>query len=128
MPNLPLTGLCVVELGSGDTLGYFGKLFADFGAEVIKIEPQGGDPGRRIPPLADAGEGKRESLNFAWLNTNKKSITADPETPAGANRILELLANSDLLLDARHPDDIAASQISHERLRKADPGLAITAM
>lgn len=128
MPSFPLSGLRVVELGSGDTLGYCGKLFADFGAEVIKIEPQGGDPGRRIPPLADVGDGQRESLTFAWLNTNKKSIIADPETPAGANRILELLAGSDLLLDARHPDEIAASLISHDGLRKADPDLAITAM
>lgn len=124
MPSLPLSGLRIVELGSGDTLGYCGKLFSDFGADVIKIEPQGGDPGRRIPPLADVGEGKRESLTFAWLNTNKKSIIADPENTADANRILELLASADLLLDARHPDEIKASLISHDRLRKADPGLA----
>ncbi|HBF57039.1 MAG TPA: hypothetical protein DDW72_24575, partial [Afipia sp.] len=45
MSSLPLSSLRIVELGSGDTLGYCGKLFADFGAEVIKIEPQGGDPG-----------------------------------------------------------------------------------
>lgn len=128
MPNLPLSQLRVIELGAGDTLGYCGKLFADFGAEVIKIEPQGGDPGRRIPPLADAGGGRQESITFAWLNTNKKSVTADPETQAGADKILALLATADLLLDARHPDEIKASLISHDRLRKADPGLAITAL
>ena len=128
MPNLPLSHLRVVELGSGDTLGYCGKLFSDFGADVIKVEPQGGDPGRRIAPLADAGNGRQESLTFAWLNTNKKSIIADPETKEGADKILALLATADLLLDARHPDDVKASLISHDRLRKADPGLAITAL
>jgi crotonobetainyl-CoA:carnitine CoA-transferase CaiB-like acyl-CoA transferase len=127
MPR-PLSHLRVVELGSGDTLGYCGKLFSDFGAEVIKIEPQGGDPGRRIAPLVDAGGGQQESLAFAWLNTNKKSVTADPQTQAGADKILALLADADLLLDARHPDEIKASLISHDRLRKADPGLAITAI
>jgi crotonobetainyl-CoA:carnitine CoA-transferase CaiB-like acyl-CoA transferase len=128
MSASPLSHLRVVELGSGDTLGYCGKLFADFGAEVIKIEPPGGDPGRRIPPLANAGAGRHESLSFAWLNTNKHSITADPETPAGAARILALLATADLLLDARHPDAIMASPVSHALLRANDPGLAITAI
>jgi len=128
MPPLPLSHLRIVELGSGEALGYCGKLFADFGAEVIKIEPQGGDPGRRIPPLVDAGDGQRESATFAWLNTNKKSITADSENPADVERILALLATADLLIDARPPDDVKASLISHEKLNAADPGLAITAL
>lgn len=128
MPSFPLSHLRIVELGSGDTLGYCGKLFADFGAEVIKIEPQGGDPGRRIPPLIDAGNGQRESTTFAWLNTNKKSVLADPETQSGAEKILALLATADLLLDARHPDEIKTSRISHDLLRANDPGLAITAI
>ncbi len=77
MPNLPLSDLRVAEIGSGDTLDYCGKLFSDFGAEVIKIEPPGGDPARHYPPLVDAGDGRRESGYFAWLNTNKRSVIAD---------------------------------------------------
>ncbi|HEU0084620.1 MAG TPA: CoA transferase, partial [Bradyrhizobium sp.] len=77
MPVLPLSELRVVEIGSGDALGYCGKLFSDFGAEVIKIEPPGGDPARKIAPLVDAGNGRRESGTFAWLNTGKRSITVD---------------------------------------------------
>ncbi|MBN9585489.1 MAG: CoA transferase [Afipia sp.] len=125
---LPLSRLRVVELGSGDTLGYCGKLFADFGAEVIRIEPPGGDPDRRIAPTVDTGGGHHESLTFAWRSTNKTSITADPETAQGADRILALLASADLLLDARHPDVIEHSRISHDMLRAAQPGLAITAI
>jgi crotonobetainyl-CoA:carnitine CoA-transferase CaiB-like acyl-CoA transferase len=128
MSDLPLSKFRVVEIGTGDTLGYCGKLFSDFGADVIKIEPLGGDPARRIPPLADVGSGERESITFAWLNTNKKSIIADPEKPDDAERILALLASSDLLLDARHPDVVKSSLISHARLRQSDPGLAITAL
>ena len=81
MSDSPLSKFRVVEIGTGDTLGYCGKLFSDFGADVIKIEPPGGDLARRIPPLADVGGGERESITFAWLNTNKKSIIADPENP-----------------------------------------------
>lgn len=128
MSDLPLSNFRVVEIGTGDTLGYCGKLFADFGADVIKIEPPGGDSARRVGPAVDAGSGQRESVTFAWLNTNKKSIAANPESPADADRIRTLLSSSDLLLDARHPDIVAASLLSHERLRSSDPGLAITAI
>ena len=77
MPECPLEGLRVVELGTGDALAYCGKQFADFGADVIKVEPPGGDPSRALGVLVDAGAGRRESAHFAWLNTNKRSITAD---------------------------------------------------
>ena len=77
MQKFPLTGIRVVEVGSGDALGYCGKLFSDFGAEVIKIEPPGGDPLRRAAPFADVGDGAQESGVFAWLNTNKASVVAD---------------------------------------------------
>jgi crotonobetainyl-CoA:carnitine CoA-transferase CaiB-like acyl-CoA transferase len=128
MPELPLSELRVVEIGSGDALCYCGKLFADFGAEVIKIEPPGGDPARKIAPLVDAAEDQRESATFAWLNTNKRSLTADLASPADIAGIRALLATSDLLLDARHPLTIRNSALSHAALREAEPGLAITAI
>ncbi|KIZ45232.1 carnitine dehydratase [Rhodopseudomonas palustris] len=128
MPGMPLSELRVVEIGSGDALGYCGKLFADFGAEVIKIEPPGGDPVRQIGPLVDTGDGRHESGTFAWLNTNKRSVTADLDQPADVARVRALLSSADLLLDARHPTTIAASALSHDELRRAEPGLAITAI
>ena len=51
-------------------LDYCGKLFADFGADVVKLEPDGGDPLRLFPPLLEGGE----SGLFAWLNTNKRRV------------------------------------------------------
>ncbi|NVN88800.1 MAG: CoA transferase [Rhodopseudomonas sp.] len=125
---MPLSELRVVEIGSGDALGYCGKLFADFGAEVIKIEPPGGDPARRTAPLVDAGDGRLESGSFAWLNTNKRSVIADLARPADIERIRSLLTSCDLLLDARHPTAIKASPLSHDDLRRSQPGLAITAL
>jgi len=128
MPELPLSELRVVEIGSGDALGYCGKLFADFGAEVVKIEPPGGDPERRIAPLVDTGQGHHESATFAWLNTNKRSVTADLNHPTDAEKIRALLADADLLLDARPPDIIERSLLKHDDLRITDPALAITAI
>ncbi|MEO8713820.1 MAG: CoA transferase [Acetobacteraceae bacterium] len=62
---MPLAALRVLELGSDAGLEYCGELFADFGAEVIKVEPLGGDPRRTVPPLLDAGGGWLESGVFA---------------------------------------------------------------
>src|SRR6186997_380923 len=104
MSDLPLDGLRVIEIGSGDALSYCGKQFADFGAEVVKIEPPGGDPARALGILVDAGGGRRESAHFAWLNTNKHSITADLARAGDIDRIRTLLSSADLLLDGRHPD------------------------
>jgi crotonobetainyl-CoA:carnitine CoA-transferase CaiB-like acyl-CoA transferase len=128
MPELPLSELRVVEIGSGDALDYCGKLFSDFGAEVIKVEPPGGDPARRIAPLVDAGGGHKESAVFAWLNTNKHSITADLDNAADVQSIRTLLNSADVLLDGRAPGVIETSLLSHEQLRATDPALAITAM
>ena len=128
MPDLPLAELRVVEIGSGDALAYCGKLFADFGAEVVKVEPPGGDPARRIAPTIDIGGGRRESACFAWLNTNKKSVSADLDNHADADRVRALLHDADLLLDARPPSVIENSLLRHRDLQSSDPGLAITAI
>jgi crotonobetainyl-CoA:carnitine CoA-transferase CaiB-like acyl-CoA transferase len=128
MPQLPLSELRVVEIGSGDALGYCGKLLADFGADIIKIEPTGGEIARNLAPLVDAGNGRRESGYFAWLNTNKRSVTADLDQSAGVAKVRTLLAGADLLLDARHPTVVKASPLSHDQIRRAQPGLAITAI
>ncbi|MBN8897444.1 MAG: CoA transferase, partial [Rhodospirillales bacterium] len=72
---LPLAPYRVLQVGSGVALDYCGKLFADFGADVVKLEPAGGDELRHTPPILANGE----SGLFAWLNTNKRSVT---ETPA----------------------------------------------
>ncbi len=128
MPKLPLSDLRVVEIGSGDQLGYCGKLFSDFGAEVIKIEPPGGDPMRQHAPLVDAGNGKSESGVFAWLNTNKHSVIADLENAADVMHLKTLLLSCDLLLDARPPSIIPTSLLNHDDLRRDNPGLAITAI
>ena len=94
---LPLRHLRVVERGGGVALAYAGKLFSDFGAQVIKLEPPGGDPLRREPPLVETGTGQVSAL-FAWLNTNKRSVTR-----------LDGIAECDVLLDGRPPADRAAA-------------------
>ncbi|MEI7710524.1 MAG: CoA transferase, partial [Rhodospirillales bacterium] len=105
---MPLTGYRILQQGSGVALDYCGKIFADFGADVVKLEPLGGDPLRTMPPVLANGE----SGLFAWLNTNKKSVT---ETPANLDA---LLPGADVLLTERTRPDLTARY----------PGLAVTAI
>lgn len=127
VPSAPLSRFRILEIGSGDALAYCGKLFADFGAEVIKCEPEGGDPRRAEGVQVDTGDGTC-SAYFAWLNTNKIAITADPATTKGAETIRSLLPGCDLLLDGRAPAQIDASSLRHDDLHAADPGLSIVGL
>ena len=85
-----LEGVRVAEIGAGRALAYCGKLFADFGARVTKLEPPGGDPDRQYPPLVDIGGGRRESALFAWLNTNKQSLTVAPDDVERIRQVVNL--------------------------------------
>jgi len=120
----PLHPYRVLELGSGDAVAYLGKLFSDFGAEVLKIEPEGGDPRRSQGVEAVPGTAAYQ----AFLHTNKKSLTADWREASGAQVIRKLLASCDVLIDARTPAEIAGSALDHRALQVADPGLVIMGM
>lgn len=100
--ELALTGLRVLEIGSGPALAYAGKLFSDFGAEVIKVEPPTGDTWRQMPPLVRPSvTAAPESALFAWLNTHKRSVTADPTCPQDQVWLTALARSCDVVLDAR---------------------------
>jgi crotonobetainyl-CoA:carnitine CoA-transferase CaiB-like acyl-CoA transferase len=103
---MPLSRFRILQIGSGVALDYCGKLFADFGADVIKLEPPGGDPLRTLPPIVNGGE----SGYFAWLNTNKRSVTETPAT------VLALLKDADVLLDGRGYDGTVPDGVSVTRL------------
>lgn len=110
----PLAGIRVLEVGGGFALAYAGKLLADFGAEVVKAEPSGGDALRRAPPLVGG-----DSALFAWLATNRRSVTADSATAEGRGRLAEWLRGCDVLLDGRGP----AARVAAPIPGADDPGL-----
>ncbi|SDB59848.1 CaiB/BaiF CoA-transferase family protein [Belnapia rosea] len=97
---LPLRHLRVLERGGGVATAYAGKLFSDFGAQVTVLEPPGGHPLRAEPPLVDTPEGPQSAL-FAWLSTNKRSVTR-----------LDGIDDCDVLLDGRPPAERDAASPS----------------
>ena len=68
---------------SGPEAVFCGKLLADYGADVIRVEPPGGTPCARRGPFAGDQEGPDRSLYFLFYNTNKRSITLDLQTDRG---------------------------------------------
>jgi crotonobetainyl-CoA:carnitine CoA-transferase CaiB-like acyl-CoA transferase len=120
-----LSGVRVAEFGTGAALAYCGKLFADFGADVVKVEPPGGDPDRQLAPLVDVGGGRRESAVFAWLNTNKRSVVAAPDDAA---RLVEIAGAVDVLIDARPGAWDVAGPAGQAALRAAFPHLTIVSI
>jgi crotonobetainyl-CoA:carnitine CoA-transferase CaiB-like acyl-CoA transferase len=119
-----LGGFRVVELGELEAASYCGKLFSDFGAEVVKIEPAGGEAARRSAPLVDIGGGEQQSALAAWLNTNKQSVVLPPGA-AGEAMLATVLNAANLLIDASDPATAAAR---HAALRQAHPHLSIVSL
>jgi len=89
-----LEGITVIELAERPAGEYTGKLLADFGAEVIKVERPGGAPTRHMGPFREG-----ESALFAYLNTNKKSVALDLAKPADRATLDRLLARANALID-----------------------------
>lgn len=105
-----LTGIRVVELAESVAGEYCGKLLADFGAEVIKIEaPKRGSATRAMAPiLADGCDG---SALFAYLNTNKRSVVLDLGSAVDTERLHRLIDTADAVIEGR-PTDWSASHPS----------------
>jgi crotonobetainyl-CoA:carnitine CoA-transferase CaiB-like acyl-CoA transferase len=89
MAETLLSGLRVLDL-AGEPAQMAGRILADLGAEVVKVEPPGGDPLRAAPPRRGS-----ESLRFAAWNAGKTSVVLAPGDP----RLAELLAGADLVLE-----------------------------
>ena len=101
--ELPLSGLRVIDMA--DVKGELaGRILADFGADVIRVEPPGGAASRRMPPYAPDGD---TSLYFAFRNFNKRGITVDVTTAEGRAQLRELLAGADVWIESAKPGSLA---------------------
>jgi crotonobetainyl-CoA:carnitine CoA-transferase CaiB-like acyl-CoA transferase len=120
-PAGPLAGLRVVELGNFIAAPSAGRLLADFGADVVKIERPGrGDELRRWRL-----HGGDTSLLFRVMNRNKKSVTLDLGSDEGRELCLELARRSDVLLENFRPGTLERWGLGPRELHAANPGLVV---
>jgi crotonobetainyl-CoA:carnitine CoA-transferase CaiB-like acyl-CoA transferase len=118
----PLTGYRILDLAG--PLGFHcTKLLADMGADVIKVEPPGGDEARRIPPFKDDSPHPEKSLYFLHFNTNKRSITLDVEKPDGRAILLELAKKADVVIETYSPARREELGLGYQELSAGNPGL-----
>jgi crotonobetainyl-CoA:carnitine CoA-transferase CaiB-like acyl-CoA transferase len=120
----PLIGMRVVDMAN-ENGEWCGRILADLGAEVIRVEPPGGAPSRSLPPFASDGE---TSLWFAYRNLGKRSATLDLTTEAGRARLHELLAAADVFVESEKPGALAALGLDADELRAQHPGLIVTSI
>ncbi len=100
--DLPLSPYRVLDLTNEK--GYFcGRILADLGADVIKIEPPEGDPGRDIGPFYHGQQDKERSLFFFAYNTNKKSITLNIQTHEGQEIFKMFAKTADFVIESFNP-------------------------
>ncbi|HET9916401.1 MAG TPA: CoA transferase, partial [Candidatus Binatia bacterium] len=101
---------------------------ADMGADVIKIEPPGGDVSRRVPPFKDDTPHLEKSLYFLHFNTNKRGITLDVEKPDGRAILLELCKKSDVIIETHRPSRAKELGLTYQDLSAVNPSLIVASI
>jgi len=124
----PFSAIKVVECGQGISAAFGAKMLADIGAEVIKVEPPGGDLARRRGPYPDDHEDPEKSGIFIYLNANKRGVVADLTRPEGRELLTKLLANADVLIHNVPPSERAAQGLESAALCAAHPKLIVTSI
>src|SRR5262247_3317367 len=103
----PLTGIRVIELAD-EQAEYCGLTLAGLGADVVKVEPPGGNPTRRIGPFYQDREDPERSLFFWQYNRGKRSIVLDLRQGNDRERFRSLVASADILLESTPRGELEA--------------------
>jgi crotonobetainyl-CoA:carnitine CoA-transferase CaiB-like acyl-CoA transferase len=123
-----LDDLRVIEFAEMVSGPMCGKMLADMGAEVIKVEPPGGDAARRMPPFAGDVPHPEKSGFFLYLNTSKKSLTLDPSKPSGADLFRRLIADADLLIENQPHGLLEKLGLGYAALSAINPRLIVVSI
>ena len=117
-----LAGLRVLDLAELEG-HYVGRLLADMGADVIKVEPPGGDPARNLSPFAGGIRDPERSLVFANFNANKRGIVVDIDSEDGQHALKQLAATTDILVETSAPGSMDQRGVGYTALREINPRL-----
>lgn len=123
----PLDGYRALEMGDGAAM-LCGKLLADHGADVVKIEPPGGDDARRLGPFQCDRPDPERSLTFAYYHANKRSLTLELENADGREIFRALAARSDILVESWPPGRLDELGLGYETLREVNPRLVMASL
>ncbi len=112
-----------------DLKGQFcGRVLADLGMEVVKVEPPGGDRVRKMPPFIDGPSGSKLSVPFAHLNAGKKSVVLDLQTAQGRTEFLQLAEGADVILESFPCGHLDAIGLGYHDLAQRNPRLIMASI
>ena len=123
----PLQGYRALDL-TDEQGALAGRLLADLGVDVVKIEPPGGAPDRWRAPFSQDTPGPTRSLRWLPENFGKRGVTLDLDTDEGHVAFLRLAARADFVLESFAPGALAAKGLGWEILRLQHPGLVLTSI
>lgn len=116
-PGGPLAGVRILDLSAVVMGPYATQILGDLGADVIKVEPPGGDNMRAVGPMRNAGMGAL----YLHLNRNKRSVVLDLKTQAGREACLRLAAKVDVLLYNTRPQAMSRLGLDYESVAAVNP-------
>lgn len=105
-----------------------GKMLGDLGADVIKIEPQGGDPGRNIGPFYHDEPDPEKSLYWFAFNASKRGITLNIESADGRRLLKKLVKKADFVIESFSPGYLGKLALSYNDLEKINPGIIMVSI
>lgn len=124
----PLAGVKVVEMATFIAVPAVGRILADMGAEVIKIESAKGDNLRFTAPNEGRPLDPHEDTNFDLENANKKGIVLDLRNPKGKEVLFKLLDDADIFLTNWRPGALARQSLTYEDLKEKYPKLVYASL
>lgn len=127
MKTLPLAGLRVLDLTS-DRGFLCGKILAEIGADVVKIEPPGGEPSRHLGPFYHNVLRPESSLSWFALNTNKRGITLNLESADGREIFKRLAAKAHFVVESFDPAYLDGIELGYKSLAAINPGIIVTSI
>ncbi len=123
MPQLALDNVRALDLTNGIAGGYCAKMLADYGAEVIRVEP----PAPAAEKYPDIDRAARAALNL-HLNTNRKSVTLDLEMERGRELLFDLATRCDVIVESMRPGTVEGLGIGYETLAERRPQIVMTSV
>ncbi|MBI4340317.1 MAG: CoA transferase [Chloroflexi bacterium] len=128
MTPAALDDLRVLDISHGIAGPFCAKILADFGADVIKVEPPGGEAGRTMGPFFHDDPHRENSLFFLLLNLNKRGVTLNLETRAGQRVFKELAREADVVVESFRPGYLQSLGLDYESLEKINPKIVMTSI
>lgn len=128
IPPAALDDLKVLDLSEGVAGPLCAKILADFGADVLKVEPPEGDAARRMAPHFGNNPHPEKSLIFLLANLNKRGIKLNLEDEEGRDLLRRMARTADIIVESFRPGYLASLGLDHAALARENPGLIMVSI